>query len=137
MAHSKSKNRAVNKPEEANVSADPQGSKTIIKESLKFSNAKPVQEMPLNAINSLSQVVCSVINGRRSVFNKWQNSAFEQADSASNIEVSLAPQKRTDLPLAVFHQFFNGRSHSQGFIKRDSKNAKVSTAQHALSAWTE
>ena len=92
MAHSKSQNRAVNKPEEANVSADPQGSKTIIKESLTFSNAKPVQEMPLNAINSLSQVVCSVINGRRSVFNKWQNSAFEQADSASIIEVSLAPQ---------------------------------------------
>ena len=76
MAHSASQNCAVNKPKEANVSANPQGSKTIIKESSAFSSAQLVQEMSLNAVNSLNQGICSVVNGGRSVFNKWQNSAF-------------------------------------------------------------
>ncbi len=92
-----------------------------------FSNSKLVQEMSLNAINSLNQGICSMVYGGRSVFTTWQNWAFEKAYRASNINVSLAPQKRTDLPLAVIHQFVNGRCHSQGIIKRDSHHAERST----------
>ena len=132
IAHTTSQNRAVNKPEKGNVPADPQGSKTIFKESCEFSKAKLFQEMALNAIHSLNQGFCSMMNGQRSVFNKWQNSAFEQAYRASNIKMSLAPQKRTDLPLAVFHQLVNGRCHRQGLIKHDSQNAEVCTLRMPL-----